>query len=318
MKVSVVICTYSEEMYEHFEDSLESIRNQIYVDIETVIIVDGNKDLFRRIESDYGSDPDLIIHCNDENLGLSGSRNRGIEIATGDVVAFIDDDAVADDHWVEELVSTYKGYGVEAAGGRMTPIWVAGKPVFLPEEFYWLVGVTHRGFGDEGEVRNTFGSNISFRREVLEELDGFKKELGRKGDRLVQGEETELAARMRDELGGILYYNPDAKVGHKIFEYRTHPVWLLKRAFWQGYSKRAMESLVPESGDEESAFLGDLLLRFMPDRLRNAVFGPSLTEAKKFVMLVVFTALVGCGYGYGMLTFWRTKMTVSLSNFEGE
>ena len=78
----------------------------------------------------------------------------------------------------------------------------------------------------------------------------------------------------------------------------SRPVWLLKRAFWQGYSKRAMETLVPESGDEEGEFLGALLLRFIPGRLRNALLGPSLTQAKKFVMLGVFTACVGLGYLY--------------------
>jgi len=102
---------------------------------------------------------------------------------------------------------------------------------------------------------------------------------------------------------GKLHYNPDAKVRHKVFEYRTRLVWLLMRAFWQGYSKRAMETLVPDSGDEESAFLGDLLLRYIPDRLRNAVVGPSLTEANKFVMLIVFTACVGFGYLYGFLGY---------------
>lgn len=303
MKVSVVICSYSEELYEHLVEAVESILSQTHDDVEAVVVVDGNDELYRLISSDYADTDEVRLVLNDENLGLSASRNVGVENSTGDVVAFMDDDAIADERWVEELVSTYEEKEVEAAGGRMTPIWVAGKPSFLPEEFYWLIGVTHRGFPDEGEVRNTFGSNISFRHDVLERLEGFDEELGRKGDRHVQGEETELAARMRDELGGVLYYNPDAEVGHKVFEYRTRARWLMNRAFLQGYSKRAMEVLVDESSDEESAFLGDLLLRYMPDRLRNAVTGPSLTEAKKFVMLVVFTACVGFGYLYAFARY---------------
>ncbi|MDR9431493.1 MAG: glycosyltransferase, partial [Natronomonas sp.] len=87
MKVSAVICTYSPEMYEHFEDCLESIRGQTYDDIETIVIVDGNDELYERIDSEYGDDPDLKLHCNDENLGLSGSRNEALEYVTGDVVA---------------------------------------------------------------------------------------------------------------------------------------------------------------------------------------------------------------------------------------
>lgn len=118
------------------------------------------------------------------------------------------------------------------------------------------------------------------------------------------GGETELAARLRSEVDGTVYYTPEAKVGHKIFEYRTELGWLVRRAFWQGYSKRAMEVLVPEPGDEESAFLGKILFRFVPDRLWSAVTGPSLAEAQKFVMLVVLTGCVGLGYLYGF-TKWR-------------
>ena len=305
MKVSVVICTYSGEMYEHFREAVESVLDQTYDDTEVVVVVDGTDTVYDRVTDDYGDDERVVVHCNSENVGLLRSRNTGAKLADGDVVAFMDDDAVADEHWVKELVRIYERDDAESVGGKMTPLWVAGKPAFLPEAFYWLVGVTHRGFGEEGQVRNTFGSNISFRRDVFLELDGFDPDIGgRKGDRNLQGGETELAARLRSELGGAVYYNPAAKVGHKVFEYRTEPGWLLRRAFWQGYSKRAMEVLVNDPGDEETAFLGQILFRFVPDRLRNAVTGPSLAEAQKFVMLVVLTACVGFGYLYGFRK-WR-------------
>jgi glycosyltransferase involved in cell wall biosynthesis len=305
MKVSVVICTYSMDLYPDFREAVESILDQTYETIEVVIVVDGTDPVCERVRDDYGDLDCVSIHCNEENVGLLRSRNTGAEIASGDVVAFIDDDAVADERWVEALVSTYRTRDVEAVGGKMTPIWVAEKPAYLPEEFYWLVGVTHRGFGERGGVRNTFGSNISFDRDVFLELGGFDPEIGgRKGDKNLQGGETELAARLRTELGGTLYYNPDAKVGHKVFKYRTEPGWLLRRAFWNGYSKRGMEVLVPDSSDVETEFLGALLFRFMPDRLRNAIAERSLIEAQKFVMLVVFTACVGFGYLYGF-TKWR-------------
>jgi len=128
-------------------------------------------------------------------------------------VAFIDDDAVADERWIERLIRAHKDEEAIAAGGRMTPLWVAGKPSFLPEEFYWLVGVTHRGFAEgPGEVRNTFGSNISFRADVFEALDGFDTDIGgRKGDRNLQGGETELCARLHAQYGRGVWYEPGPK-----------------------------------------------------------------------------------------------------------
>jgi len=303
MKVSVVICTYSEDMYEHFEDCLESVRAQTYDDVETVVVVDGNEALYERIEAEHGDDPGLTLHCNEENLGLSGSRNNALEFVTGDVVALIDDDAVADERWVEELVSVYESRDAIAVGGKMTPIWVAGKPAFLPEEFYWLVGVTHRGFAEPGEeVRNTFGSNISFRTEVLEGLGGFATEVGRQGEKNLQAHETELCARMREEYGRGVIYNPDATVGHKVFEWRTEKDWLLERAFWQGYSKRAMETLVSEeSSREESEFLEQLLTESVPSRVKALVDDPDATKAAQLLSLFVLTGTIGTGYLYGLL-----------------
>ncbi|NHN48723.1 glycosyltransferase [Halostella sp. JP-L12] len=303
MRVSVVLCTYSLEMYDHFREAADAVLDQTHDDVELVVVVDGTEEVYERVREDYGDRDGVVLHCNDENLGLLKCRNRGAEMASGDVVAFIDDDAVPDDEWAAELVDTYERRDAVAAGGKMTPAWVAGKPAFLPAEFYWLVGVTHRGFADgETEVRNTFGSNISFRRDAFLELDGFDPDIGgRKGDKNLQGGETELCARLEREYGEGVWYNPDAEVAHKVFEYRTDPVWLLERAFWQGYSKRAMETLVPDSTGEESEFLGDLLFRFVPDRAKRTVTTRSGTAVLQLVMLGVFTGVVGLGYLYGVL-----------------
>jgi len=306
MKVSVVLCTYTPDDYEHFTDAMASLRAQTHEDLEIVVVVDGHDELCDRVHGEYGNVPAVTITCNEENVGLLESRNRGAEAASGDVVAFIDDDAIADERWVEKLVAAYEDRDVPAAGGKMVPEWVAGRPAFLPEEFYFLIGVTHRGFADgAGEVRNTNGSNISFRREAFLDLDGFNTEIGgRQGDANLQGGETELCARLREEYGQGVWYVPDAEVAHKVFEYRTDPKWLADRAFWQGYSKRGMEVLAPDTAsDEEWSFLGRLLFEFVPDRLRGLVVGPSVERAKQFVALVVLTGLVGVGYCYGFTRY---------------
>ena len=307
MLVSVVLCAYDPEMYDHIQAAAESVLNQEYDDVELVVVVDGTEKLYDRIVREYGEDEDVILHLNDENRGLLESRNTGAELANGEIVAFIDADAVADERWIAELVATYEQTEAIAAGGKMVPEWLGEPPQFLPAEFYWLVGVTHRGFADgPGEVRNTFGSNISFRRAVFLELGGFDPKIGgRKGDANLQGGETELCARMRVEYGQGVIYNPNAEVAHKVFPYRTELTWLLDRAFWQGYSKRAMETLLPDESrsDEESKFLGQLLTKFIPSRVKELFVRPSVTAVVQLVMVLVLTGTVGAGYAYGM-TRW--------------
>lgn len=303
MRVSVILCTYSIDMYDHFVEAVESLYTQTYQDIEVIIVIDGNETLCKRVRATFGVKADTVIHCNEENRGLLQSRNIGVDHARGEVIAFIDDDAVAHEEWVEELVRAYRDRDAVAVGGKMDPRWVAGKPRYLPEEFYWLVGVTQRGFADgEGEVRNTFGSNLSFRREVFQELGGFNAAMGgRKGKGNLQGGESELCARLRETYGRGVWYRPHAKVEHKIFEYRTQLGWLVDRAFWQGYSKRAMEMTVAESDGTESEYLWKLLLTFAPGRIRSLVRRPSVIKLEQFVMLWVFTTAVGLGYLYGMI-----------------
>ncbi|MCD6456299.1 MAG: glycosyltransferase family 2 protein [Methanophagales archaeon] len=213
MKASIILCTLRSERYDDFEEAINSLLSQNYNNLEIVVVVDGNKELYDKIQKS-GIEVDKI-RLNEKNLGLSESRNKGIKGAEGDVIAFFDDDAVADEDWLKELERMYREYDAIAAGGRLMPRWITKKPKFLPEEFYWLIGATHRGFPEEvTEVRNTFGSNLSFKADVLKALGGFRGEMGVKGRGLLQGEETELCERMMEKFGRGVVYSPEAIVYH--------------------------------------------------------------------------------------------------------
>ncbi len=303
VRVSVVLCTYSLDRYPEFREAADSVLGQTHDDVELVVVVDGTDDVYERVTADYGDVENATLHCNEENRGLSHSRNVGAELATGDVVAFLDDDAVASADWVERLVDAYDRYDALAVGGRMVPDWLDGEPAYLPEEFYFLIGVTYRGFRErEGYVRNTFSSNLSFDRETFLDLGGFKTEMGKRGENNLQGGETELCARLERETGEQVVYVPDATVEHKIYDYRTERRWLLERAFWQGYSKRRMEEVAAESTDAEQEFLRKLLLWFIPDRVAELVTSPSTERADRLAMLLALTGVTGVGYLYALAT----------------
>lgn len=300
MKVSVIVPTYSMERYPDFSECVDSVLNQTYDDVECVIIVDGNEEVYERAVKDYGHRDDTIIYLSAEDAGPLSRGNMGVIQANGDIVASTDDDAVPRTDWVERLVEAYEQKGAIAVGGKMVPEWVAGKPDFLPEEFYWLIGATHKGFKEEaGEVRNTFGANISWKRDIFLKLGGFK--IAGMGPSELQGRETELCARMQDEYGKGIWYEPRAIVAHKVYEYRTDKVWLAKRAFWQGVSKRGMKKYVPKASGNESEFLSKLLRSSIPKRSVKSL--TSLRQAKQLAALLILTALVGLGYVYGFVKY---------------
>jgi len=310
MKVSVVICTYAMERYDVFSECVDSVLAQTYEPLEVVIVVDGNDAVFERVQDDYGGIEDVVLHCNDENQGISYSRTRGAEIATGEVVAFIDDDAVAEPDWVEELARVYDESDAIAVGGHAKPDWVTEKPDFFPEEFYWLVGCDERGMGEHmEELRNTYGSNISFRRDVFLSVGGYDENTGRHGDRHIQAHEAPVCIRMANTFGKGVIYNTDAVVNHKLFDYRGDFRWLVFRSFWQGYSKRIMDLLLPEAKEDKNEYLRQLMLRFVLLRLKDLVAEPSVPKVKQLVTIFVFTAAVGLGYLYGLLDVDRSQLT---------
>jgi len=302
MLVSAVVCTYSLDNYPNLVEAVDSLLAQTHREMEVIIAVDGNAELYERVLAHYSGNKAVKTVLLKENVGVSGARNAGISVARGDVIAFIDDDAVADKGWVENLLTTYRDFDAAAVGGKILPVWLGGKPDYLPEELYWLAGITHEGFAEEKvvEVRNTFGPNMSFKREVFDKIGFFNENLGfaQKRAPSIQAEEPEFALRMRRKLGKGVIYNPKAIVYHKIPPSKVKVRLLLKRAFYQGYSKALLRKLniSADSGATEKAYLKALLLKHIPRRLKRFY---RLTELKKLLMLFACIGAVGLGFVYG-------------------
>jgi glycosyltransferase involved in cell wall biosynthesis len=303
MQVSVVVCTYAMERYDAFSETVESVLAQTYDPLEVVLVVDGNEAVFERVREDFCDVDAVVCHNNDENRGISYSRTKGAELASGEVVAMIDDDAVAHEDWIENLVAVYEETDAVAVGGDVRPDWQTEKPDFFPAEFYWLVGCVEPGFADHmEEVRNTYGSNISFRRDAFLEAGGYDTHTGRRGDKHIQAHEAPVCIRIRDLTGKGVIYTDDAVVEHKLFDYRGDFGWLVARSFWQGYSKRVMDLLYPDEAGDETDYLRLLFLDRVPRRLKGLVTKPSLAAVLQIMTIVVFTGAVGLGYLYALLT----------------
>ena len=302
MKVSVVVCTYTMDRYDVFTEAVESALSQTHDPVEVVLVIDGNHEVYNHAVDDFGDQENVVVHDNEENRGISYSRTRGAELASGEVVAFIDDDGVAEPDWIAEHARVYEDTDVIAVAGYVAPNWQSEKPDFFPEEFYWLVGCTEPGFATDGEeIRNGYGSNVSYRREKFLAVGGYDVNTGRKGDRHIQAHEAPVGIRLSEEFGKGVVYTSDAVVHHTLFDYRGEFRWLVFRSFWQGFSKRVMELLYPGAQGNESAFLKELFVRGLPSRVKRTVAERSATPAKEALAILVFTGAVGLGYAYGFV-----------------
>ena len=284
---------------------------QTHPEMEVIISVDGNAELYKRASAHYAGNKIVKTTQLKESAGVSGARNAGIAIAKGDVIAFMDDDAVAENRWIENLLNAYNEYNAVAVGGKILPIWLGAKPDYLPEELYWLAAITHEGFaeGKIVEVRNTFGPNMSFKKEVFQKAGLFNQNLGfaRKGLTYIQAEEPEFALRMKRELGKGVVYNPKAIVYHKIPPSKVKVGVLLKRAYYQGYSKALLRRLniSANSVATERSYLKALFLKYIPRRLKRFY---RLTELKKLLMLNACIITVGLGFVFSCVRVSKMQL----------
>ena len=314
--LSVVICTHNTENYPVLEEAIESLLKQSHKITEIIVVVDGNQILERMISNAYALQENIRVFITPTSSGVAQARNAGIRAATQDIVAFIDDDAVADEKWAACLVDTYQKMEAIAVGGKVLPLWLSGKSDCLPEELYWLVGVTHEGFAEEKvtEVLNTWGPNMSFARQVFEIVGYFNETLGfaKRGTSYIQAEEPEFSLRMKSKLGRGVVYNPEAIVYHRIPSYKLKLRLLLKRSFFQGYSKALVRKLTasPESLIVEKSYLRYLIVKTIPARIKKIVSGiRPLTEVRQIIVLLLCIVAVGLGFVYGYV---RLKWTSEL------
>lgn len=207
--MSVVINTLNRR--DHLERTLLALREQTYEEFEVIVVngpsVDGTDAMLASFRGRA-----RLAACGVASLG--SSRNIGIGIASGEIVAFIDDDAIPRADWLEKLVAPYRDRSVAAVGG---PVY----DIPLSSVAWALCTCTRLGIPDtssEGPIERYIGAcadplvylpgcNMSFRRQVLEEVGGFNSLLTYNYD------DVEICSRVIDR-GHRVHLVEDVLVHH--------------------------------------------------------------------------------------------------------
>ena len=246
IEASVVICAYTMERWDDLNAAVASVRDQTQTACEIILVIDGNPELQERAEREIEG---VTVVSNNLHPGLCGGRMTGAGLARGQIIVFLDDDARADPRWLEELLLPYSSDRVLGVGGHIAPFWRADKPSWLPEEFYWVIGSTWKGYrvGPNGEIRNMTGANMSVRADVLRQAGGFTAELGRLGGALGSAntcDDTEFCIRAKKICGGEWIYRPQARVEHSVPASRTTWKYFVHRCRMEGHSKAVISDLI--------------------------------------------------------------------------
>jgi len=307
-KLTIVIPSYTMDRYQDVIELLDSINAQNYKPVETIIIVERSQKLKNKIK-------EYIARNNYHGMqvlfrvgprGVSYSRNMAIQRATGDIIAFIDDDAIAYPNWAEESIKTYRDNSVIGVTGPVIPLWENKSMAWIPQEFYWIVSCTFLNINEITEVRNGFGANLSFRREAFD-IGGLLdtslgvKGRGRKGWREPGAEEPEFSLRVRRKTGRKIVFNPDVKVKHKVLKYRMTTEFITKRAYWEGYAKALLQHRYASHKDKgttiqtEWSLLKQIMLHLLPKTLIRLFYRP-IISLRRLVLIITVLSCAAAGY----------------------
>lgn len=168
-RVSVVIPTFNRRAV--LQRCLAALARQTYSNLDVIVVDDASTDdttamlavhgdsLRRPADGERHPRPALTVLRNDRNLGANASRNRGIRAASGEIVAFLDSDCIAEPDWAARLVDAMRGENVAAVTGR-----VDDPPPRNPYELAFAG--TNRVHG-RGPAPRLVAGNLAVRREPL-------------------------------------------------------------------------------------------------------------------------------------------------------
>lgn len=222
-----------------------------------IVIVDQSKDDRSRaaVAERWGTDPRVRYYHSDVT-GAARARNFGFERARGEIVAYIDDDAVPVTGWLAAYAQGFRDLGppVGMIGGRIVLTWDRPKPSWYPRGFLPLLGMH-----DAGEAVRPFppgdfpvSANFALRRSVMAEVGGFDTRLGFDVGRrnpLLGGEDSHLGLKVMN-AGHAVYYHPGAEVRHFVRSSKLSPRYFLRRCYWHG--RTTIQLRLRADGDRRS------------------------------------------------------------------
>ena len=290
--VSIVIPTYSDDRWALLTRTVAAARSQRYPAAEVLVVVDHTPELYRRARRDLAG---VTVLENLYTQGVSGNRNTGAFSTHTPLIAFLDDDTVADPDWLGRLVTPFADADVIGTGGAIRPGWER-RPRWIPEEFLWTVGGSYAGMPTgTTRVRNVWSASMVVRRDAFLAVGGFRAGFGKLGARN-RPEDTELCLRMSALRGGHWMYVPEAVIRHEVPAVRSTFGFFLRRCYAEGRGKVQMAGLHAGAGTlgAERDYLRSLP-RAVARHLAAAGRGGGVAPALRAGSVVAGVAAAGVG-----------------------
>lgn len=241
--LTAIICTYNREKY--IRPLLESLAaNDLPKSEYEILLVDNNctDNTHSVCEAFQQANPDICFRYVVENeQGLSAARNKGISEANGDILVYVDDDALVDAHYLSDFAQHFATHpSTMAAGGPIEPLYETEEPKWMSPYTKALL-TAWMNYGNEireyPKGRYPGGGNAAYRKEVFEKVGLFNTALGRKGGNLMGSEEKDIFDKMH-ALGMEILYLPQPVLHHIIPQAKLENAYFNRLTRQMGISER--------------------------------------------------------------------------------
>jgi GT2 family glycosyltransferase len=255
--VSIIVITRNRPFL--LRHCIGRVLSQPYPHKEIIVVDSSSNDESEQVVAQY---PGVIsVRLRGQRNNMPQARNQGIGASSGDILAFIDDDSMAQPDWLEALVKAYRDETIGSVGGRVIEMpdpycdEASGSPRLFVKPSGRVIG---KDLGlvstEEIEVDHLRGNNMSFRREVLEQIGGFDANYTLTNF----CEETDLCIRVK-KAGWRMMFVPTMAVVHFSFRTIYRPYFLERPLYQFSNGRNSMYLAIKHFGLKPRTFAGQLI-----------------------------------------------------------
>ncbi len=279
---TVIIPTFSLARWDQLVEAVSSVEAQLSPPVELILCVDHNPELEQRCQQRWGTAPSpagfpiLVVpnrfdqsqaittyeraHGSKRRFGAGWNRNTGAELARGDILVFLDDDAAAEPTWLDYLLDPFDDPRTVAVGGAPLPRYETARPPWFPANFDWVFGCAYAGMPTRlGPYPRLIGANMSVRRATYNAVGGCRS---------IDFDDLDLCLRLRkkDEARRLMY-EPRAVVHHFVPEDRVSWRYFWRRCFFVNQEK--IEVFAELGGTADMGAESTFVIRSFTDQLAS-------------------------------------------------
>lgn len=316
ISATVIIPAYTLDRWELLRDAVASVEAQNRPPVQLILCIDRNPELFIRcvetwgerdsptpflieivenrfMQEEDGADVHVKAHGSKRRFGAGWARNSGAEIAVGEILVFLDDDAAAEANWLEYLLEPYHDPRTIAVGGAPLPSFETARPSWFPSNFDWVFGCAYEGLPKHlAPLRHLIGANMSVRRDAFEEIGGFHS---------IDFDDLDLCMRLAAKRPGQdILYEPRAIVHHFVPAQRVEWRYFWRRCFYvnrekvYAYAEMGDAANIRAERDFVMRALSKQIVVDVSDTLRGKISGLSRIGA-----MIVGIVMAAAGHAVG-------------------